>query len=155
MKIIAVVFGILLTFTIVLAQRPSDPALLIPQNAPELDYVSVADPFAFPAGKTFAGAPASVAFDSKGHVWVLTRGNPSLYEFDNNGKFIRAFGEGLFTRSHGLRLDADGSIWATDVGAHTVLKLDTQGKVLMTLGTKGQRGEWNDSTHLFNEPNDL
>src|SRR5215510_16044126 len=141
MKIPAVVFVILIAFTIVFAQRPSDPALLIPQNAPELDYVSVADPFAFPAGKSFAGAPASVAFDSKGHVWVLTRGNPSIYEFDNNGKFIRSFGQGLFTRSHGLRIDAEGNIWATDVSAHTVQKLRAEGQVLMTLGTKGQRGD--------------
>ena len=151
----SVVFVILLTFTLVFAQRPSDPALLIPQNAPELDYVSVADPFAFPAGKIFAGAPASVAFDAKGHVWVLTRGNPSLYEFDNNGKFIRSFGEGLFTRSHGLRFDTDGNIWATDVSAHTVVKLNTQGEVLLTIGTKGQRGDWNDTSHLLNEPNDV
>ena len=66
MKIPAVVLGILMTFTIVLAQRPSDPALLIPQNAPELDYVSVTDPFAFPAGKSFAGAPARIPSKSAG-----------------------------------------------------------------------------------------
>ena len=155
MRIAAVTVAILLVCIPVLAQRPSDPALLIPQNAPELDYVAVAEPLSFPAGTTLAGAAASVAFDSKGHLFVLTRGNPSLFEFDNNGKFIRSFGEGLFTRSHGLRIDRDGNIWATDVGAHTVLKLDPQGKVLMTLGTKGQRGEWNETTHLLNEPNDI
>jgi DNA-binding beta-propeller fold protein YncE len=155
MKIAAVVLGIFISFTFVLAQRPSDPALLIPQTAPELDYVSVPDPFTFPAATSLAGAAASVAFDSKGHVWVLTRGNPSIYEFDNNGKFIRSFGEGLFTRSHGLRIDSEGNIWATDVSAHTVMKLSPDGKVLMTLGTKGQRGEWNDTTHLLNEPNDI
>jgi DNA-binding beta-propeller fold protein YncE len=137
------------------AQRPSDPALLVPQSAPELDYVSVPEPLSFPSGTALAGAAAAVAFDSKGHLFVLTRGNPSLFEFDGNGKFIRSFGEGLFTRSHGLRIDKDGNIWATDVGAHTVMKLDPQGKILMTLGTKGQRGEWNASTHLFNEPNDV
>src|SRR5215468_245196 len=138
-----------------LAQRPSDPALLVPQNAPKLDYVAVPEPLSFPAGTALAGAAAAVAFDSKGHLFVLTRGNPSLYEFDNNGKFIRSFGDGLFTRSHGLRIDKEGNIWATDVSAHTVMKLDPQGKVLMTLGTKGQRGEWNESTHLLNEPNDI
>jgi sugar lactone lactonase YvrE len=155
MKIAAVVLGIFISFTFVLAQRPSDPALLIPQIAPELDYVSVPEPFTFPAGTSLAGAAASVAFDSKGHVWVLTRGNPSIYEFDNNGKFIRSFGEGLFTRSHGLRIDSEGNIWATDVSAHTVMKLSPDGKLLMTLGTKGQRGEWNDTAHLLNEPNDI
>jgi DNA-binding beta-propeller fold protein YncE len=155
MRLLVATFAILTAFTLVFAQRPSDPALLIPQNAPELDYMSVPDPFTFPAGISLAGAAASVAFDSKGHLWVLTRGNPSIYEFDNNGKFIRSFGQGLFTRSHGLRIDAEGNIWATDVSAHTVLKLNSEGQVLMTLGTKGQRGEWNDSTHLLNEPNDI
>src|SRR5204863_4114968 len=148
MRITAVIVVILLLSVPALSQRPSDPALLVPQNAPQLDYVSVANPFTFPAGSSLAGAAASVAFDSKGHLFVLTRGQPSLFEFDENGKFIRSFGEGLFTRSHGLRIEKDGSIWATDVGAHTVMKLSPQGQVLMTLGTKGKRGEWNDSMHL-------
>ena len=155
MKIAAVALAILLACMSALAQRPSDPALLIPQHAPELDYVAVAEPLGFPAGTTLAGAAASVAFDSKGHLFVLTRGQPSLYEFDNNGKFIRSFGEGLFTRSHGLKIDKDGNIWATDVGAHTVMKISPQGQVLLTLGTKGQRGAWDASTQLLNEPNDI
>jgi len=155
MRLIALVLLIALTCTFAVAQRPSDPALLVPQNAPELDYIVAPEPFSLPAGTTLAGAAAAVAFDSKGHLFVLTRGNPSLYEFDNNGKFIRSFGDGLFTRSHGLRIDKDGNIWATDVGAHTVMKLDPQGKVLMTLGTKGQRGEWNESTQFLYEPNDI
>ena len=155
MKIAAVALAILLACMSALAQRPSDPALLIPQHAPELDYVAVAEPLGFPAGTTLAGAAASVAFDSKGHLFVLTRGQPSLYEFDNNGKFIRSFGEGLFTRSHGLKIDKGGNIWATDVGAHTVMKISPQGQVLLTLGTKGQRGAWDASTQLLNEPNDI
>ena len=155
MKIAAVALAILLACMSALAQRPSDPALLIPQHAPELDYVAVAEPLGFPAGTTLAGAAASVAFDSQGHLFVLTRGQPSLYEFDNNGKFIRSFGEGLFTRSHGLKIDKDGNIWATDVGAHTVMKISPQGQVLLTLGTKGQRGAWDASTQLLNEPNDI
>jgi DNA-binding beta-propeller fold protein YncE len=155
MRPIAVALILSLGVLPALAQRPSDPALLIPQNAPELDYVAVAEPFSFPAGTTLAGAAAAVAFDSKGHLFVLTRGNPSLFEFDNSGKFIQSFGDGLFTRTQGLRIDKDGNIWATDVGAHTVVKLDPQGKVLMTLGTKGQRGDWNDSTQFFYEPNDV
>src|SRR6476661_4465529 len=122
------------------AQRPSDPALLVPQTAPALDYVAVANPLPVPAG-TNMGAAASVAFDSRGHLIVLSRGPQPLTEFDADGKFIRSFGDGLFTRSHGLRIDKDGNIWATDVGAHVVYKLSPQGKVLLTLGTKGQKGE--------------
>ena len=155
MRLISTALILLLAAVPGIAQRPSDPALLVPQAAPELDYVSMPEPLSFPAGTGLAGAPAAVAFDTKGHLFVLTRGNPSLFEFDNNGKFLRSFGQGLFTRSHGLRIDKEGNIWATDVGAHTVMKLDPEGKVLLTLGTKGQRGEWNESTQLFYEPNDV
>jgi len=45
MKITRVMFGILVASVLVFAQRPSDPALLIPQNAPELDYAAVAERF--------------------------------------------------------------------------------------------------------------
>jgi DNA-binding beta-propeller fold protein YncE len=139
-----------------LAQRPSDPALLVPQVAPELSYVPVPDPVKVPAGITM-GASASVTFDGKGHLLVLTRGARPFFEFDENGTFIRAFGDGLFTRAHGVRLDSDGNIWATDVGAHVVYKLNPQGQVLLTLGTKGEAGEWNEAagSRKLNQPNDI
>ena len=154
MRTAARALAFLLVCTPLFAQRPSDPALLIPQNAPAMDYVAVADPLPLPAGMTM-GAAASVAFDAKGHLYVLNRGPQPLVEFDANGKFIRAFGDGLFTRSHGIRIDVDGNIWATDVGSHIVLKLSPQGQTLLTLGTKGQAGEWNAQSHLLNQPNDL
>jgi sugar lactone lactonase YvrE len=70
---------------------------------------------------------------------------------------VRAFGEGLFMRSHGLRIDKDGNLWTTDVSAHTVMKLSPKGEVLLTLGTKGKAGVWDEAagTRLFNEPNDI
>jgi len=138
------------------AQRPSDPALLVPQTAPELDYVAVADPLPLPAGTTM-GPPASVAFDAKGHMWVLTRGPQPLFEFDATGAFIRAFGEGLFTRTHGLRFDGDGNIWVSDVGSHIVVELNQQGQVLLTLGVKGEAGAWDEAagSRKLNQPNDV
>jgi len=136
------------------AQRPSNPALLVPQEAPLLEYVAVANPLPVPDAAAM-GASSDVAFDSKGHLYVLSRGAKPLTEFDENGKFVRAFGDGLFTRSHGIRIDKDGNIWATDVGAHTVMKLSHDGQVLLTLGEKGQAGAWDDATHRFNEPNDI
>jgi DNA-binding beta-propeller fold protein YncE len=102
------------------------------------------------------GASASVAFDSKGHLYVLSRGPQALFEFDEDGKFVRSFGEG-FRRTHGLRIDRDGNIWVTDVGAHIVVKLNPQGQTLLTIGTKGEAGEWNEAaqSHHLNEPNDV
>jgi DNA-binding beta-propeller fold protein YncE len=156
MKTAAAGLVIFLTCASALAQRPSDPALLVPQAAPALGYVAAPNPIALPAGMTM-GASASVTFDARGHMLVLTRGAQPFFEFDENGKFVRAFGDGLFTRAHGLRLDGDGNIWATDVGAHVVYKLNTQGQVLLTLGTKGEAGEWNEATgsHKLNQPNDV
>src|SRR6185436_5773786 len=138
------------------AQRPSDPALLVPQQAPALDYVAVADALVLPADVP-KGAYAAVAFDSQGRLFALNRGPKPLMEFDADGKFIRAFGDGLFVRSHGLRIDRDGNLWATDVGGNTVMKISAQGQVLLTLGTKGQAGAWDEAagTRLLNQPNDV
>ena len=90
---------------------------------------------------------ASVAVDSRGHIFVYHRpevGKPPLLEFDATGKFVKAFGGELqIVRAHGMRIDAGDNIWITDVTSHTVSKLDRNGKLLMTLGTKGQAGKWN------------
>jgi DNA-binding beta-propeller fold protein YncE len=106
---------------------------------------------------TAMGATASVAFDAQGHLLVLTRGAVAFFEFDPDGKFVRSFGEKMFTRAHGLRIDRDGNLWATDVGGHVVLKLDRDGNVLLTLGTRGEAGEWNEAagSRRLNQPNDV
>ena len=74
------------------------------------------------------GAQASVAFDSKGHMFVLNRGPQALAEFDAHGKFIRLFGDGLLKRAHGLIIDKDDNIWVTDVEAHRGDEVESAGK---------------------------
>jgi DNA-binding beta-propeller fold protein YncE len=156
MKKAAAGLVLLLVASPAIAQRPSDPALLIPQETAEMDYVAVPTAVTLPAGTTM-GPTAAVAFDANGHLFVLTRGPVAFFEFDPNGAFVRAFGDGLFTRSHGLRIDRDGQLWATDVGAHTVMKFSRDGQVLLTLGTKGEAGEWNEAagSRKLNQPNDV
>jgi sugar lactone lactonase YvrE len=150
------VAAIVLLGSSVVAQRPSDPALLVPESAPELDYVVSPKAVDVPAGVTM-GAAAAVAFDAKGHLYVLTRGKQAFFEFDPNGAFVRAFGDGMFTRAHGLRIDRDGNLWATDVSAHTVMKVSPAGQVLMTIGTRGEAGDWNEAagSRRLNQPNDV
>ena len=156
MRRAAVAVAVILLSTSVLAQRPSDPALLVPETAPELDYVVAPTAVTLPAGVTM-GATASVAFDANGHLFVLTRGDKTFFEFNPDGSFIRSFGDKLFTRSHGLRIDRDGNLWATDVGGHVVVKMTRDGQPLLTIGTKGEAGEWNEATgsHKLNQPNDV
>jgi sugar lactone lactonase YvrE len=151
-----VAVAVILLSASVLAQRPSDPALLVPETAPELDYVVAPTAVTLPAGVTM-GATASVAFDANGHLFVLTRGDKTFFEFNPDGSFIRSFGDKLFMRSHGLRIDRDGNLWATDVGGHVVVKMTRDGQPLLTIGTKGEAGEWNEATgsHKLNQPNDV
>lgn len=138
------------------AQPPRDPALLIPEQAPLLDYVPVPDALVVPDGIEM-GASTDVAFDSRGHLYVLTRGTSPVMEFDAEGRFVRAFGEGLFARTHGLFVDADDNIWVTDVREQVVVKFNQAGEVQMTLGTRGEAGDWDERTgsRSFNEPNDV
>ena len=142
------------------ARFASRPANLVP--GPALGYTPALAGLQWPSG---AGneetSTASVAVDSRGHIFVYHRpevGKPPVLEFDATGKFVKAFGGELqIVRAHGMRIDAGDNIWITDVNAHTVSKLDRNGKLLMTLGTKGQAGKWNPAsgTQLFNQPTDV
>jgi len=156
MRRAAVVVVVILLSASVLAQRPSDPALIVPESAPELDYVVAPTAVTLPDGMTM-GAAASVAFDAKGQLFVLTRGDKTFFEFNPDGTFVRAFGDKLFTRSHGLRIDHEGNLWATDVGGHVVVKLNRDGQPLLTIGTRGEAGEWNEAagSRKLNQPNDV
>ena len=120
------------------------------------EYVPVPDDFELPANMNFGGV-SGVAINSKGHIFLLHRGPSPLMEFDADGKFIRALGDGLFDRPHGLRIDAEDNIWTTDLAGHVVCKFSPTGRILMVLGVRGRPGEWHDYGHLrlFNEPNDV
>lgn len=77
---------------------------------------------------------ASVAVDSKDRVYVFNRGAHPMVVLDREGNFLRSFGEGLFSRAHGLHIDADDNLYCTDDGDHTVRKCTTEGKMLLTIG---------------------
>jgi len=120
-----------------------------------LDYIPVPEAFKLPAHANFGGT-SGIAFNSKGNIFIIHRGPMPLMEFDPDGNFIRGFGDGLFERPHGLRIDGDDNIWATDVAAHLVYKFNPAGRLEMVLGCKSRPGEWHEFGHLrlFNEPNE-
>jgi sugar lactone lactonase YvrE len=139
-----------------LAQRPDIPPQAI--VAPDLGYVPIEPSAAVhvPDGFEFSQV-AAVDFDTRGHLFVLNRGDEALLEFDASGNFVRSLGQVLFDRAHGLHIDDEGNFWVTDVGAHTVMKLNARGDVLMTLGTAGRSGIWDETagSRLFDEPTDV
>ena len=126
------------------------------ETAPPLGYRAVETGLTLPDGIKL-GASSSVAFDARGHMWVLNRGEHPLIEFDTTGKFVRSMGEGKYNRPHGMRIAPDGSVWTTDVQGHTVMKFSPTGELLLTLGTRGQSGAWDEAagTRLLFEPADL
>jgi DNA-binding beta-propeller fold protein YncE len=144
----------LIVFLLFQALTAPDPAQM--EKAPDLGYTPVPHGLKLPAGVSM-GAPSSVAVTKQGHLLVFNRGPFPLLEFDRDGTFVRSMGEGRYVRPHGFRLDPEGNIWTTDVNGHTVTKMSPQGEVLMTMGAKGQAGDWNDraNTRLLNEPTDL
>ena len=122
---------------------------------PALPYVAIAESFKLPPGMNFRGT-SGIAFNSKGNIFVIHRGPMSVMEFDPDGNFIRGFGDGLFERAHGLRIDAEDNIWATDVASNLAYKFDPGGRLQMVLGVKGHSGEWHPFGHLrlLHEPNE-
>jgi streptogramin lyase len=124
-------------------------------SSPPLPYVAVGEWFKLPPGANFRGT-SGIAFNSKGHALVIHRGLMPLMEFDTDGNFVRGFGDGLFERAHGLRIDAEDNIWATDVAANLAYKFNPSGRLEMVLGVKGHAGEWHPYGHLrlLHEPNE-
>ena len=118
---------------------------------PRLNYEAVPDFFQLPSGEHFVEV-AGIAVNSKGHVYVFHRGKHPLVEFDASGKFIRSIADDLFVTAHMVRVDAEDNIWTTDVGAHVVLKLSPEGRVLLSLGRMRIPGD--DVLH-FNQPTDV
>jgi DNA-binding beta-propeller fold protein YncE len=58
--------------------------------------------------------------------------------FDRGGNVLSMWGEGLFTRAHGITIALDDSVFLTDDLGHVVHKFTPDGKLLMTLGTRDQ-----------------
>lgn len=79
-----------------------------------------------------------LAIDSQDNVFVLNRGEHPIMVFDREGNMLTSWGEGLFKRAHGAGIGPDGSIYCTDDELHVVYKFTPEGKLLQTLGNKGQ-----------------
>lgn len=136
--------------------KPQDliPASTMP-NYPRVDLATQyeVDP-AWPqrqAGMEWGQMPG-VAVDKDDNVWIFTRANPPVQVYKPTGEFVRAWGQDIAKSGHHIKIDREGNIWLADVGFHTVKKCTPEGKVLLTLGTPGERGI--DDKHL-NMPTDM
>jgi hypothetical protein len=105
-------------------------------------------PYVLPPG--FGGVPA-VALDSKNNLWVFQRadpGKPQLFKFDPNHKLILHVGPdviGYQDKAHGMAVDAEDNVWIAAATSATVMKISPEGKLLLTLGQRGRRGDWDEA----------
>ena len=86
-----------------------------------------------PAGFTH-GDVAGVSTDSQDRVYVFNRGDHPLLVYNRDGSFITSWGDGVFTRPHGITIHED-TLYLADDGDHTVRKFTLEGELLQTLGT--------------------
>jgi streptogramin lyase len=129
------------------------PAALA-QQVPQIPFDSVADPLKLPKD-LYLGEVTGVAVNSKGHVFVLSRGNTSgpafaaaaaqLLEFGPDGQFVREIGKGLYAWSyaHVVRIDPHDNIWAVDKGSDMIIRFDPEGRVTLVFGRKPEASEEN------------
>lgn len=106
------------------------------QNVPEIPYTSVPNFLKLPSG-LYMGEAMGVATNSKGHLFVFTRSaNTRLFEFDQNGVFVKEWGEGNygFEFAHSVRVDPQDNVWVVDEGTNMVIKFNPAGKIVMVLG---------------------
>src|SRR3954453_22316505 len=128
------------------------PAASAQQAAPVIPFDSAPNPLRLPPNMYF-GEVSGVSVNSKGHIFVLSRGNTTgpayaaaaaqLLEFDQNGKFIREIGKNLsaWSFAHAVRVDKKDNIWVTDKGSDMVIRFNPQGRGTMVFGRKQEASD--------------
>jgi NHL repeat len=127
-------------------------ALAQPQQVPEIPFQSVPDFLKLPPD-VYLGEVAGVAVNSKGHIFVFSRGNSTgpaygasaaqLLEFDPQGNFQREIGHHLYAWSyaHSVKIDRQDNIWVADKGSDMVIKFTPEGRVAMVFGRKQEASD--------------
>lgn len=77
------------------------------------------------------------AVDSKGNIFTMTDGDMPVVVFDKKGKYLYGWGKGLIGGCHGIFIDRDDYVYVADSGDHVVTKFTPDGRLLLTLGTRG------------------
>lgn len=87
------------------------------------------------------GKVSWIARDRKtGVVWLIQRGDKAdpVLAVDPQGRILHAFGKGLYTIPHAIRLDHDGNVWTVDASSSRILKYTPDGKELLRIEVGGQ-----------------
>ncbi|MDC0036340.1 NHL repeat-containing protein [Nitrosopumilus sp.] len=95
------------------------------------------------------GNPLDMEKDADGHLLIIDAENCQVQKFGENGTFIDAYGScgtgdlefdfehGSGDPDGGIDVDSDGNIYIADTGNDRVVKLDSTGVFVKTIGTAG------------------
>jgi DNA-binding beta-propeller fold protein YncE len=105
--------------------------------------------FSYTADPSWAQVPdgwdlvevAAVTTDSRDRVFVFSRSPHPVIVFDPDGRFLFAWGEGIFARPHGIFVAPDDTVYCTDDLDQTVRQFTAEGRLIRTLGTSGQASD--------------
>ena len=129
---------------------------------PEIPFDSIPNPLKLPRD-LYLGEVAGVSVNSKGHLFVFSRGTTTgpafaaaaaqLLEFDQNGKYVREIGKNLYAWSfaHAVKVDREDNIWAVDKGSDMIIKFDREARVEMVFGRKQEASD--ETTGPLKHPN--
>ena len=138
------------------------PAALAQDAVPSIPYDSAPNLLKLP-DDMHLGEVAGVAVNSKGHIFVYSRGGSSagpaygntasqLLEFNAGGRYVREIGKNLYAwaYAHTVRIDKDDNIWTTDKGSDMVVKFNPHGRVAMVFGRKSEASDLEAKPHERN-----
>ncbi len=155
----------LMALTAVIIAGPSLAQPGAPRNDLPQPYRTTRDWGELPAGVKWAAVTA-VEPAPDGSIYVIHRcfanscagrSEAPILKYNQAGKLLASWGQGMFNFPHGATVDSDGNLWVADARGdggkgHQVFKFDPQGRVLMTLGKAGVSGSGPD---LFDQPTDV
>ena len=91
---------------------------------------------------------ADVAVDKNDDVYVYNRGTHNLVIFNREGEFLRSW-DLKHKEPHGICVDGAGNVYLADRDSHVVEKRDSEGKLLLTLGTRDKPSDTGEQSQRF------
>lgn len=79
-----------------------------------------------------------VAVDSHDRLFAFHRGDPPILIFESDGAFVSSWGDGLFSRPHGIFIAPDDSVYCVDDEGQAVRRFTPDGRLELEIKAPDQ-----------------